>query len=42
YAGFNSVRVNAPRSVGAAAASPKMAAELILKWPLPVTPEASA
>ncbi|EBF6389917.1 DNA adenine methylase, partial [Salmonella enterica subsp. enterica serovar Stanley] len=42
YAGFNSVRVNAPRSVGAAAASPKMAAELILKWPLPATPEASA
>ncbi|EOI1218051.1 DNA adenine methylase, partial [Salmonella enterica subsp. enterica serovar Schwarzengrund] len=33
YAGFEALKVNAPRSVGAAAASPKMAAELILKSP---------
>lgn len=33
YAGFQAVRVNAPRSVGAAAASQKTAAELILKSP---------
>ncbi len=33
YAGFDAVRVNAPRSVGAAAASQKVAAELILKSP---------
>ncbi len=33
YAGFEAVRVNAPRSVGAAAASQKVAAELILKSP---------
>ncbi|ELD3748908.1 Dam family site-specific DNA-(adenine-N6)-methyltransferase [Salmonella enterica subsp. enterica serovar Agona] len=42
YAGFEALKVNAPRSVGAAAASPKMAAELILKWPLPTNTEASA
>ncbi|EPU4581168.1 DNA adenine methylase [Escherichia coli] len=42
YAGFEAVKVNAPRSVGAAAASQKTAAELILKWPSPVTSEASA
>lgn len=34
YAGFDAVRINAPRSVGAAAASQKTAAELILKSPL--------
>lgn len=34
YDGFEFVRVNAPRSVGAAAASQKMAAELIIKSPL--------
>ena len=34
YAGFEAVRINAPRSVGAAAASQKVAAELILKSPL--------
>ncbi|WP_460645895.1 DNA adenine methylase [Leclercia adecarboxylata] len=34
YAGFEAVRVNAPRSVGAAAASQKVAPELILKSPL--------
>ncbi|EAM5881467.1 DNA adenine methylase [Salmonella enterica] len=34
YAGFEVVRINAPRSVGAAAASQKVAAELILKYPL--------
>lgn len=34
YAGFDVVRINAPRSVGAAAASQKVAAELILKSPL--------
>ncbi|UGS44775.1 DNA adenine methylase [Kosakonia cowanii] len=34
YAGFEVVRINAPRSVGAAAASQKVAAELILKSPL--------
>jgi len=34
YAGFEVVRVNAPRSVGAAAASQKVAPELILKSPL--------
>ncbi|MFV7361064.1 DNA adenine methylase [Citrobacter portucalensis] len=33
YAGFEVVRVNAPRSVGAAAASQKVAPELILKSP---------
>lgn len=33
YAGFEAVKVNAPRSIGAAAASPKSAAELILKSP---------
>ncbi|ECI4314836.1 DNA adenine methylase [Salmonella enterica subsp. enterica] len=33
YAGFEVVRINAPRSVGAAAASQKVAAELILKSP---------
>lgn len=33
YAGFEFVRVNAPRSVGAAAKSQKSAAELILKMP---------
>ncbi|MES3606593.1 DNA adenine methylase [Enterobacter cloacae] len=33
YAGFEAVKVNAPRSVGAAAASQKSAAELILKSP---------
>lgn len=33
YAGFEAVKVNAPRSVGAAAASRKSAAELILKSP---------
>ncbi|MFU0445253.1 DNA adenine methylase [Pseudocitrobacter faecalis] len=42
YAGFEAVKVNAPRSVGAAAASQKTAAELILKWPSPATSEASA
>ncbi|EDH2381414.1 Dam family site-specific DNA-(adenine-N6)-methyltransferase [Salmonella enterica] len=42
YAGFNAVRVNAPRSVGAAADSQKMAAELILKWPSAATCEVSA
>ncbi|EOY4357699.1 DNA adenine methylase [Cronobacter sakazakii] len=42
YAGFEHVRVNAPRSVGAAAGSQKTAAELILKFPLAVTLEASA
>ncbi|MCK7150948.1 DNA adenine methylase [Enterobacter roggenkampii] len=31
YAGFETVRINAPRSVGAAATSQKVAAELILK-----------
>lgn len=34
YAGFEAVKVNAPRSVGAAAASQKAAKELILKSPL--------
>lgn len=34
YAGFEAVKINAPRSVGAAAASQKVAAELILKSPL--------
>ncbi|MGO1308337.1 MAG: DNA adenine methylase [Kluyvera intermedia] len=34
YAGFEVVRLNAPRSVGAAAASQKVAPELILKSPL--------
>jgi DNA adenine methylase len=34
YAGFDVVRVNAPRSVGAAAASQKVAKELIIKLPL--------
>lgn len=34
YAGFDFVRVNAPRSVGAAAASQKVAPELTLKSPL--------
>lgn len=34
YAGFEAVRINAPRSVGASAASQKSAAELILKSPL--------
>ncbi|MBJ8380498.1 Dam family site-specific DNA-(adenine-N6)-methyltransferase [Citrobacter sedlakii] len=34
YAGFEVVRIYAPRSVGAAAASQKVAAELILKSPL--------
>lgn len=34
YAGFDAVRINAPRSVGAAAASQKVAKELILKSPL--------
>lgn len=34
YAGFESVKISAPRSVGAAAASQKVAAELILKSPL--------
>lgn len=34
YAGFETMRINAPRSVGAAAASQKTAAELILKSPL--------
>ncbi|MBS0851271.1 DNA adenine methylase [Enterobacter sp. JGM127] len=34
YSGFQAVRINAPRSVGAAAASQKSAAELILKSPL--------
>ncbi|RTP91957.1 Dam family site-specific DNA-(adenine-N6)-methyltransferase [Enterobacter asburiae] len=33
YAGFEAVKVNAPRSIGAAAASQKSAAELILKSP---------
>ncbi|EFG3452631.1 DNA adenine methylase [Escherichia coli] len=33
YAGFQAIRINAPRSVGAAADSQKMAAELILKSP---------
>ncbi|WP_105574379.1 DNA adenine methylase [Cronobacter sakazakii] len=33
YAGFEAVKVNAPRSVGGAAASQKSAAELILKSP---------
>ncbi|UMU49863.1 DNA adenine methylase [Klebsiella quasipneumoniae] len=33
YAGFEAVKVNAPRSVGAAAVSQKSAAELILKSP---------
>ncbi|EKA0078224.1 DNA adenine methylase, partial [Salmonella enterica subsp. enterica serovar Napoli] len=42
YAGFEALKVNAPRSVGAAAASPKMAAELILKWPSAATCEVSA
>ena len=37
YAGFKSVRINAPRSVGAAAASQKSAAELIIKSPINVT-----
>ncbi|HCA4487799.1 TPA: DNA adenine methylase [Escherichia coli] len=34
YAGFEAVRVNAPRSIGAAATCQKTAAELILKSPL--------
>lgn len=34
YQGFDFIRINAPRSVGAAAASQKTAAELILKYPL--------
>jgi len=34
YAGFEVVRLNAPRSVGAAAASQKVAPELVLKSPL--------
>ncbi|EHM47012.1 DNA adenine methylase [Yokenella regensburgei] len=34
YAGFEAVQINAPRSVGASAASQKMARELILKSPL--------
>ncbi|OAZ33651.1 adenine methylase [Klebsiella aerogenes] len=34
YAGFEAVKVNAPRSVGAATASQKVAKELILKSPL--------
>ncbi|EDR0335750.1 Dam family site-specific DNA-(adenine-N6)-methyltransferase [Salmonella enterica] len=42
YAGFEALKVNAPRSVGAAATSPKMAAELILKWPSAATCEVSA
>lgn len=42
YAGFEAVRVNAPRSVGAAAGSQKVAAELILKWPLPAALETRA
>jgi len=33
YAGFDRVQVNAPRSVGAAAGSQKMASELIIKSP---------
>ncbi|EDT1600752.1 DNA adenine methylase [Salmonella enterica subsp. houtenae] len=33
YAGFEAVQINAPRSVGAAAASQKVAAELIIKSP---------
>ncbi|EFH5328763.1 Dam family site-specific DNA-(adenine-N6)-methyltransferase [Escherichia coli] len=33
YAGFQAIRINAPRSVGAAADSQKIAAELILKSP---------
>jgi len=33
YAGFEAVRVKAPRSVGAATASQKVAAEVILKSP---------
>lgn len=33
YAGFEAARINAPRSVGAAAASQKVAAELIIKSP---------
>lgn len=37
YQGFDFVRLNAPRSVGAAAASQKTAAELILKYPLSTT-----
>jgi DNA adenine methylase (dam) len=37
YAGFEAVRINAPRSVGAAAASQKVAKELILKSPLLTT-----
>ena len=34
YAGFEAMRINAPRSVGAAATSQKTAVELILKSPL--------
>jgi DNA adenine methylase len=41
YKGFDYVRVNAPRSVGAAAASQKVAAELILKSLPSVTSKAS-
>jgi len=37
YAGFEAVRINAPRSVGAVAASQKVAKELILKSPLLTT-----
>lgn len=42
YAGFETIRVNAPRSVGAAAGSQKKASELILKSPITATVEASA
>ncbi|ELY2751855.1 MULTISPECIES: Dam family site-specific DNA-(adenine-N6)-methyltransferase [Cronobacter] len=42
FAGFESVSVIAPRSVGAAAGSQKKAAELILKGPFSAAVEASA
>ncbi|BBV41704.1 site-specific DNA-methyltransferase (adenine-specific) [Citrobacter portucalensis] len=42
YAGFEAVRINAPRSVGAAATSQKVAAELILKSPKTTLVEATA
>lgn len=42
YAGFEVARLNAPRSVGAAATSQKVAAELILKSPKTIVAEAIA
>ncbi|EPN6544664.1 DNA adenine methylase [Enterobacter ludwigii] len=40
YAGFEAVKIKAPRSVGAAAASQKSAAELILKSPVSIASSA--